>query len=63
MRIGSDRARCDGFASCLIVAPDVFDLDSENTIRVLDAEPADARRPEIEEAVRACPTGAIWIEE
>jgi ferredoxin len=62
MHIGSDRSRCDGFASCVIVAPAVFDLAADNLIEILDAAPADAQRAEVEEAVRACPTGAIWIE-
>jgi ferredoxin len=62
MRIGSDRARCDGFASCMIVAPDVFDLDGDDKVQVLDPTPFDARHAEITDAVLACPTQAIWIE-
>jgi ferredoxin len=44
------------------MAPDVFDLDADDKVQVLDAAPPDARHAEIAEAVRACPTRAIWIE-
>jgi ferredoxin len=63
MRVGSDPARCDGFASCVIVAPAVFDLGADNTVQVLDAEPPESQRAEVDEAVRACPTSAIWLQE
>lgn len=63
MRVVSDRDRCMGFASCVISAPEVFDLGADSLVVVLDGTPAEAQRPEIDEAVRSCPRRAIWVED
>jgi ferredoxin len=63
MKVIVDEDKCCGFAACLSIAPDIFDMDGQNIATVLDAEP----RPDQYEAVRAaaaaCPTAAILIEE
>jgi ferredoxin len=43
-----------------MAAPEVFKL--ENVELEYDAEPDDALRPKVEEAVEMCPTQAIRIE-
>ncbi|MCI2423763.1 ferredoxin [Saccharopolyspora sp. K220] len=63
VQVVADFAKCEGFASCVIVAPEVFDLDDDNVVRVLDEQPDESRRAEVEEAVRNCPRRAIWLEE
>ena len=59
MRIEVKRDLCIGAASCLAVAPGVFELDSELKAVVKDANGADAHT--ILEAARACPTLAIYL--
>ena len=55
------RDHCCGHAECVEIAPDVFMLDSRNKAVVLDA---DAAPPEVLiEAARACPCGAIVVED
>jgi ferredoxin len=57
-----DTRRCSGFASCLIVAPSVFDLDEAEGKAVLlrdDCPPELLNR--VTQAARDCPTGAIEL--
>lgn len=59
MRIEIKRDLCIGAASCLAVAPGVFELDSEMKAIVKDQNAADGAT--ILEAARACPTVAIYL--
>lgn len=61
MRIAVDLAKCEGFANCVMAAPDVFDLGPDGLVVVLQPVCADDRRLEIEEAVRSCPVSAVRI--
>lgn len=60
MRISVDRELCCSNGLCEMAAPEVFKL--ENVELEYDAEPDDALRPKVEEAVEMCPTQAIRIE-
>lgn len=60
MRIVIDRERCDGYASCVMEAPDVFDLDDDDQAAVV-GEPSDADADAIHAAVAACPKQAIAV--
>lgn len=62
MKVKSDVKKCEGFASCMIIAPDVFDLDDDNIVTVLDDTPPENLRGEVEEAIRSCPRSAIWLD-
>lgn len=59
MRIEVKRDLCIGAASCIAVAPGVFELDNEMKAIVKDSAAAD--RATILEAARACPTLAIYL--
>ncbi len=54
-----DRNLCIGAASCIAVAPGVFELDEENKAVVYNAEGADAET--ILLAAQSCPTRAILV--
>lgn len=64
MRIMLDAGKCAGFASCTILAPELFELDEDEGTAVLRRAdcPADlvagARA-----AMRDCPTRAIALED
>lgn len=63
MRVTIDQKKCSGYASCMIIVPEVFDLhDDDNLAYVIDEHPAEELRPKLEKAVRNCPTRAIVIE-
>ena len=40
MNITVDLERCEGFASCVVTAPELFDLDDERSVAVV-LEPVD----------------------
>ncbi|MEW2506537.1 ferredoxin [Amycolatopsis sp. CA-161197] len=61
MHVESDTARCEGFASCVITAPEVFDLTDDNLVSILDENPDESQRAAVEEAVRSCPRQAIRL--
>lgn len=58
-KIMVDRNLCIGAASCIAVAPGVFELDKENKAVVYDAHGADDET--ILLAAKSCPTQAIII--
>jgi len=58
-KIVVDRHLCIGAASCIAVAPGVFELDSENKAVVYNADGADSET--ILLAAQACPTKAILL--
>ena len=61
MKINADLDKCEGFANCVMSAPDHFDLNDESLVVVLQQDVDDADRADVEEAVRSCPAGAIWL--
>lgn len=58
-RIYVDRDLCIGAASCVAVAPGVFQLDGENKAFVVDEHGADQET--IMLAAQSCPTRAIFL--
>lgn len=63
MKVRIDEDKCCGFAACLSIAPDIFDMDSQNIALVLVEDPEPDRFADIRAAAAACPTAAILIEE
>ncbi len=58
-----DFDRCESNAVCMGLAPEVFEVRDDNFLYVLQEEPPDSLRPQVEQAVRDCPTQAISISE
>lgn len=58
-KIFIDRDLCIGAASCIAVAPGVFELDKENKAFVKDSTAADDET--ILLAAQSCPTKAIML--
>lgn len=63
MKLHVDFGKCEGYANCIVAAPDVFSIDDSNVVIVTDSEPPDDERDAVEEAVRSCPVAALRIEE
>lgn len=62
-RVKLDIDRCQGYANCVVVAPDIFDVDDgTGTAILLQEEPDEALRPAAADAARQCPTEAISLE-
>jgi ferredoxin len=61
LRVSVDRAMCIGSGTCVRLARGAFALDTQRTAIVVDAT---AVSPEhLRRAERACPTGAVFVEE
>lgn len=54
-----DRSLCTGYAECVGIAPEVFQLGDDNVSTILDPEGADDEL--ILDAARACPVDAITV--
>ena len=63
MRVVVDMMQCEGNALCMGVAPEIFDLNDDDVLMLLDEHPDEALRPRVEEAIRLCPKQAIRIED
>jgi ferredoxin len=61
MRVIVDLNRCQGYAQCVFLAPDVFELHGEEALRY-DPNPDDAQRLRVMRAAAACPTQAILLD-
>ena len=58
-RIKIDRSLCTGYAECVGLAPQVFELGRDNISIVIDPEGGDEEQ--ILDAARACPVDAITL--
>lgn len=62
MAIKIDAEKCDGYASCVLLAPDVFALDDADNVAVVIDEGADRTDPAaVDEAIQNCPRRAISL--
>lgn len=61
MRIVVDVNRCQGYAQCVPLAPDVFKLLGEEAL-AYDPNPDDAQRQRVVRAAASCPVQAILVE-
>lgn len=59
IHVSADMTKCEGYANCVISAPEVFDLGPDGKVIVLEETCEESRRSEIEEAVRSCPVSAL----
>jgi ferredoxin len=63
MKIVIDWDLCQGHANCTGDAPEVFHVDDDGKLQVLLETPPESMRPQVELAVRYCPTSAIRIQD
>jgi ferredoxin len=63
VRVAVDRDRCVGSGTCEALAPAVFEVDDDGVLVVLREEPPGDERPDVEDAVQACPTRALSVAE
>ena len=61
MRINVDWDLCEAHGQCEFAAPEVFTINDEGDLEVLDETPDDSQRSNVEQAVRRCPTRALEI--
>jgi ferredoxin len=59
----ADFEACQGYANCVDAAPEVYDIDDDGVVVLLQVEISDEQRPRLEEAARSCPVSALTIED
>ncbi|MGW0082202.1 ferredoxin [Streptomyces sp. NPDC003393] len=59
----ADFGACQGYANCVMAAPDTYDLDDDGVVVLLKDSIPDADLPRVQEAARSCPVSALMIEE
>ncbi len=62
MKVIVDFDACMSNAQCVLAAPDVFEVREDGMLYVLQEEPPESLRAQVENAARLCPTQAITIE-
>ncbi|MFJ3203236.1 ferredoxin [Streptomyces sp. NPDC086989] len=62
MRLVVDLNRCQGYAQCAFLAPDVFAMHGDEGL-LYDPQAQDAHRARVAQAVAACPVQAILVDE
>ena len=63
LRIVVDMDLCQGHGVCESEAPELFEVDRERKVRVLDPAPDDSQRAQLDLAVKYCPTHALSVVE
>jgi ferredoxin len=61
MRVVADLDLCQGHAMCELDAPDVFSVPNRGKVEILEPEPDEHLRGEVQRAVSSCPTLALRI--
>ncbi|WP_025736880.1 ferredoxin [Mycobacterium genavense] len=62
-RVEVDLDLCQGHAMCELEVPDVFRVPKRGKVEIVDPEPPEETRGEVELAVQMCPTQALFIKE
>lgn len=63
MKIVVNWERCEANAVCMRAAPEVFRVDDDDRLHLLVEDVPPELRPKVEQAVRACPRGALSLAE
>ena len=63
MKVVIDWNRCESNAYCERAAPEVFRVNDDDELEVLQEMPPEELRAKVEEAVQRCPKAAISIVE
>jgi ferredoxin len=61
MEISVDRALCEANGVCVGLAPDVFELDDDEELVILQPDPPADRLERVSLAVARCPKNALQI--
>lgn len=63
MKVIVDFELCESNAMCMDVCPEVFRVNDDDELEILDSTPPEILRPRLEAAVVRCPRQAIALED
>lgn len=61
--VKADPSACQGYANCVMAAPEYFDLGDDGVVIVTHAEVPESDRAHVEAAVNSCPVSALRLDE
>lgn len=62
-RIKVDYDLCEANGLCEAIAPEIFELDDDDNLNLLDDQVTEANATEVDRAVASCPRAAISKED
>jgi ferredoxin len=62
LKVVVDYELCEANGLCMEAAPEVFRLDDEDKLHLLQEHPPESAWADAEKAVRRCPKGALRLE-
>lgn len=63
MKVVVDMDKCQDHGQCAFSAPEVFEINADGKLVVLNDSPDESLRDSVEEAADVCPVQAITIED
>lgn len=63
MKICVDNDKCTAHGVCEEIAPEIFEVQDDGSLLILEENPSEEFRGRLQEAVNACPADAIRIED
>ena len=63
VRISIDTSECDGAGGCQLVCPQIFVIDDDDLVMVLDEHPDPSLHDRVRTAAKICPRGVITVHE
>lgn len=61
MKISADRSKCLSYGNCAAAADDLFDLDDDGLVVVVDSSPSADAQERARKAAALCPVQAITV--
>ena len=62
LKVVVDYELCEANGLCMEAAPEVFELDDEDKLHLLQERPPESTWTKVEKAIRLCPKGALRLE-
>jgi ferredoxin len=63
VRVVVDWDLCESNGLCMAAAPEVFELQDDDTLLILQETPDESLRDKVADAIRTCPKQAISLQE
>ena len=63
MRVVVDWDLCESNGLCMAAAPEVFQLQDDDTLLIVQETPGESLRAVVDDAIRSCPRQAISLQE
>jgi ferredoxin len=63
VKISVDRGLCEAHAVCMSIDPEIFEVGDDDLLVILQEEPSQEKRANLEQAVMRCPRQALSLQD